>query len=358
MAPVKTVILGNGGRGRVYADYARRHPGEFRVVAVADLDGSGDFADWREALKADTGAELAIVALPDRLHCEAGIAALKRGLDVLMEKPVGCDWAECRKLRNAVKRYGRQVFPGYVLRHTAQYRKVAELLESGAIGTVHSIHHLNSMGYRKTIESFCRGQWAKTAESGPLILTKASHDLDLIAWWLRGRKLKSIVSMGEQHEFRPRNAPAGADGECDGCRAECPFKVAGEKCVYRCGADVVDYQSTLIECKAGPLVNFELEALSSRRGRFTRFFGTRGTMLVDEGKITVRQFGRDDEDIYTFQAETDHHGGGDDGLMAYIAKELNAGPEAALKRFDETLVSHYLAFKAEESRKEHRICKL
>ena len=140
---------------------------------------------------------------------------------------------------------------------------------------------------------------------------------------------------------------------------ECPFKVAGEKCVYQCGADVVDYQDTLIECKDGPLVNFELEALSSRRGRFTRFFGTRGTMLVDEGKITVRQFGRDlGEDVYEFQAETDQHGGGDDGLMEFIFETIAGKKGDAIKMFDETLVSHYLAFKAEESRKEHRICKL
>ena len=36
MEPVTAVVLGAGARGRVYADYAKAHPEEIRIVAVAE----------------------------------------------------------------------------------------------------------------------------------------------------------------------------------------------------------------------------------------------------------------------------------------------------------------------------------
>lgn len=360
MKPLKAIILGNGGRGRVYAEYARLHPQQYEIVATADIDGSGDFDDWQKALKAKIAADLVIVTLPDRLHCQAGKMALKLGYHVLMEKPIGCTWEECKALKRAVKASGKYLIAGYVLRHTDQYRKVAEILKAGTIGNVLSIHHLNAVSVGKTVRAFCRGQWAKEDESGPMILTKCSHDLDLIAWWLGGAKLKSIVSLGEHKFFDEENAPKGSGETCADCRVKkCIFRERGEKCVYKCGADVVDYQSTLIECKDGPLVNFELEAITSRRGRFTRFFGTKGTLLVDEGMVRIREFGPGNSEVkLEFQAETDDHGGGDDGLMEFTFEELSNNRNRAMELLEETMISHYLAFKAEQSRKEHRICRL
>lgn len=357
--PIRTILLGNGNRGQVYADYIRRHPDQFELVAVADTDGSGDYGDWRKALSKKLRAELVIVALPDRLHYAAGKLALKKGCHVLMEKPIGCTWDECRGLKMLVERTGKYLIPGYVLRHTDQYRKVKEILEAGTIGEVLSIHHLNAVSYPKTAQSFCRGQWAKTDESGPMILTKCSHDLDLIAWWLGGKAISRVVSMGGTKLFKPENAPEGSSDTCGSdCPAQCAFREDGEKCVYKCGADVVDYQSTLIETADGPLVNFELEAITARRGRFTRFFGSKGTMLVDEGLVRVREFGKD-EVQYEFQAETDAHGGGDDGLMQFIYEELKRGRNRAKEIVAETVLSHYLAFMAELSRRIHKVvCKL
>ncbi len=358
--PIRTVILGNGGRGKVYADYIKRHPEQFELIGVADIDGSGDFTDWRDALSKRLRAELAIIALPDRLHYAAGKLALKKGMHVLLEKPIGCSWDECRGLLALVERTGKYLIPGYVLRHTDQYRKVKEILEAGTIGEVLSIHHLNAVSYPKTVQAFCRGQWSKTDESGPMILTKCSHDLDLIAWWLGDKKVLRVVSMGATKLFKPDNAPEGSAETCGkNCRAdECVFRDEGEKCVYKCGADVVNYQSTLIESEDGPLVNFELEAITARRGRFTRFFGTKGTMLVDEGLVRVREFGKD-EVAYEFQAETDAHGGGDDGLMQFIYEELSSGRNRAKEIVEETVRSHYLAFMAELSRRIHKVvCKL
>ncbi len=354
---IKTLILGCGARGRTYARYALAHPREFEIIATADPRERADFSDWSEALAAHGAeADLAIVALPDRLHFAAGMAALKAGCHLLMEKPIGCTAAECRKLVAAAERAKRAIFPGFVLRHTRQYRKVAQILAEGLIGEVLSIHHLNAVSYPKTVTAFCRGQWAKTAESGPMILTKSSHDLDLINWWCGGRKPKSIVSMGGQKLFKPENAPAGSADGCGACEvAECPFREEDAHCVYKCGADVVDHQSTLIEYEGGPLVNFELEAITARRGRFTRFFGTKGTLLVDEGKVTLRRFGKR-ERVFLFQPETENHGGGDDGLMADIRRALSSGA-APLELARETLLSHLLAFWAEDSRKALRICR-
>lgn len=369
MSPLRVIILGLGGRGRIYADYVRRHPESFTLAAAADPYGGAEFTDWRDALAAvfrgRLHADAAIIALPDRFHLAAGLRCLDAGLHILMEKPVGCTAAECDTLAAAVQRARRLIFPCYVLRYSVHYQRLFEIIDSGAIGDILSIHHLNAVSYQKTENNFCRGNWGKTSTSGPMILTKCCHDLDLLLRFAKGFRPQSVVSMGGQRLFKLENAPENSAERCAQCVTEnCPFRIDGldDVCVYRAGADVVDHQSSLIAFENGPIVNFELEPISARRGRFTRFFGTKGTLLSDDGdtpSIRVRVFSQPEQFIDTTSEL--HHGGGDEQIMeAFRDAILNYGDGTAETEefIQNTLLSHRLAFAAEESRLKGIICRL
>ena len=93
---VKTLaILGYGQRGQIYADYARKHPEEFRLVAVTDNDPAKRelasrqndcriFADYREFLAEGIPADLVAVATQDADHAEHAVACMERGYDLLL----------------------------------------------------------------------------------------------------------------------------------------------------------------------------------------------------------------------------------------------------------------------------------
>ena len=387
---MKTLVLGYGVRGRLYAAYALAHPDEYELVGVADpaADFTGGepfrtFRDWREALAAGTGAEAAIIALPDALHCDAGSAALARGLHIMLEKPLCRTREEGERLAAAERASGRLVMSGYVLRHSPYYRELARILKSGAIGEVVSLHHLCAVSYAKAAHAFCRGNWGREADGATMLVQKCSHDFDLIGWWTGYRKCLRVASFGSLVHWRSENAPAGAAERCADCpaavRVGCPFdarklyeesdslryhfadrsdvamaKVVREtpygRCVYHAGNDAVDHQSVIMEFEGGVTATIEMESFSARRARVTHFYGSRGEIAADGETIEVMPFGRAP---YAIRPETHGaHGGGDDGLMADFARlARTVTPSRAASILAGDLATLDLAFRAEESRR-------
>ncbi len=391
--PVRAVVLGYGIRGRVYARYAKTHPADLEVVGLADPVAAfptdlncPTWKSWEEALAADVDADAAIVSLPDRLHRDACLAALDRGLHVLLEKPIGCSWRECEEIRDAQRRARRLVLTGYVLRFAPFYGKLREIITSREIGDITSVHHLVAISYGKAAHAFCRGNWAREADGTPTLVQKCTHDFDLVEWWAKGKACRRLSSFGSLSHWRPENRPEGAADRCKDCppavRAACPFDAyrlycdrkdlryhfADEsdeamrrvvetsrygRCVYACGNDNVDHQTVLMEYDGGLTVTIEMESYSKTRRRVTHIYGTRGEILADESRVKVRPFVGETRVVVPEQAGA--HGGGDTGIMAEFVKlARSASPERYAKILEASLESHRLAFLAEESRRTGR----
>ena len=387
---MKTLVLGYGVRGRLYAAYALAHPDEYELVGVADpaADFTGGepfrtFRDWREALAAGTGAEAAVIALPDALHCDAGCAALARGLHIMLEKPLCRTREEGKRLAAAERASGRLVMSGYVLRHSPYYRELARILESGAIGEIVSLHHLCAVSYAKAAHAFCRGNWGREADGATMLVQKCSHDFDLIGWWLGYRECRHVASFGSLVHWRPENAPTGAAERCVECPAEvragCPFdavklyemsdalryhfadrsdaamaKIVREtpygRCVYHAGNDAVDHQTVIMDFAGGITATLEMESFSARRARVSRFYGTRGEIVADGETIEILPFGGERRVVHT--ESRGPHGGGDDGLLSDFAKVArNIAPGEAARLLERDLATLDVAFRAEEARK-------
>ena len=399
--PFRTVILGMGYRGRVYAQWALEHPADIKVVAIAEPDPavratwtaklglSAEYAveDWQAAL--DLGEpEAAIIALPDRLHTTAAIEGLNRKLHLLLEKPVGATWDECVMLDMAVREAKRCVQVGHILRFTPYYQKIASLIHGGTLGELVSIRHLEPVGYRKAAHAFCRGPFGNTEVASPMILQKCSHDFDLFAWWT-GKPCLSVQSFGGLYQFRPEQAPAGAAARCLDCPAaierQCPYSAirllrestelhyalpdaspegieralqgSQGRCVYACGNDAVDHQTVNLLFENGVTVQHCMESHTWGRDRETRVFLTRGEIWGDARKIIVRRF----SDRKTFEWDAALETGnatretsyvlGNDGLMRdWVDSMRTLSPEAYAKRFHTSIQAHAMAFAAEASR--------
>ena len=387
--PLRTAVLGCGARGRAYAEYSLAHPDAFELAAVADPALRGDAfpcgvkASWEEALSSSGPLDAVIIALPDRLHRDACMAALDRGCHVLLEKPVGRTWSECVEISEAQKKSGRLVLAGYVLRYSPYYRKLRALIASGAIGDLTSIHHLVAISYDKAAHAFCRGSWGREADGTGTLVQKCSHDFDLIDWWTGSRKCLKVSSFGSLVHWRPENRPADAAAMCADCppavRKACPFDaqalyVGSERlryhfadgsdeamravassapygrCVYACGNDNVDHQVAVMEYEGGLTATLEMESFSKRRARKTVFYGTKGEIEADGETIVLKPFLGPDE---TFRPGVcGKHGGGDDRMMeSFLRFARKATPARAARIFEGMLESLRMAFLAEESRK-------
>ena len=388
--PVSAIILGYGIRGRAYAAYAVSHPEELKIVGIADpvaefpSDGScPTFKKWEDALAAGIEADAVVIALPDRLHHAASTFALSKGYHVLLEKPIGCTWGECLSIKKAQREAKRLVLTGYVLRFAPFYQKLRDVVKSGCIGELTSVHHLAAISYGKAAHAYCRGNWSVEALGTGMLVNKCTHDFDLIEWWTRGKQIKKISSFGSLFHWRPENKPEGAADRCEDCpqsvRESCVFdarklyydrddlryhfadesdeailKMLKEspygRCVYACGNDSVDHQTVLMEYEGGLTIILEMESYSQQRTRVTHFYGTRGEIIADEHKIEILPFIGDSTTIIPQQ--TGHHGGGDREIMREFVRMIRtASPDRYNSILDAALESHRIAFLAEESRR-------
>lgn len=387
--PVTAIILGYGIRGRAYASYATTHPEDFQIAGIADpvaempaTPGLPTWKRWEDAIDSGVKADAVIISLPDRLHRDACVRALERGYHVLLEKPIGCTWKECEDIRDAQKRTRRLVLTGYVLRYAPFYKKLREVIASGVIGDLTSVHHLAAISYGKAAHAYCRGNWSVEAKGTGMLVNKCTHDFDLIEWWTKGRKCTKVSSFGSLFHWRPENKPAGAADRCKDCpaavREKCAFDAyklyydrtdlryhfADEsdeailkmietspygRCVYACGNDSVDHQTVLMEYEGGLTFCLEMESYTQQRTRITHFYGTKGEICADETRIRIMPFLGDSTTLYPTQHG--HHGGGDREIMTEFVKLVrDASPERYAKVLDAALESHRIAFLAEESR--------
>jgi xylose dehydrogenase (NAD/NADP) len=87
-----------------------------------------------DALLSDPEVEAVYISLPNSLHLEWSVRALRAGKHVLCEKPLGRSAAEVDAAFDVADREGRLLMEAFMYRHNPQTRRLAELVDSGTIG--------------------------------------------------------------------------------------------------------------------------------------------------------------------------------------------------------------------------------
>ena len=407
MKPVTIAVAGAGGRGTGYASFALTHPGQARIVAVAEprafyrdrlalahrIPPSAVFSRWEDLAAAPRLADAVIIATQDRMHAAPAIRFARQGYAIMLEKPMAPTEVECRRIVAAVKR-ARVIFGVcHVMRYTRYTRALKALLATGRIGDLVNIQLLEPVGFWHQAHSFVRGNWRNERRSSPMLLAKSCHDLD----WLRhvmGASCTRVSSFGALKHFRRAERPRGAGARCLSCRIEKTCAYSAKKlylgmqarrqrwwpldvitqdfsragvaralregpygrCVWACDNDVVDHQVVNMEFAGRRSASFTMTAFTRQRDREVRLFGTKGEITGDGRHLHVYDFltGRTD-DIDTETAKDGilgGHGGGDLGMMeSFVAAVAHRDQSRILSGPDETLESHLMVFAAERARR-------
>ena len=182
--PIKVGIAGLGRSGwDIHANAIASLPGQFAIVAVCDPDigrqeeaqarfGCRTCADYL-ALVADDEIELMIVATPTQLHASHTIDALRRGMHVLVEKPMGKSLAEVDEMIAVAEETGRILTVNQNYRYAADFQKIREIIESGVLGPILQI--------RIVVHQFRRRwDWQTLKRCGGGILN--NHGAHIVDW--------------------------------------------------------------------------------------------------------------------------------------------------------------------------------
>lgn len=227
----------------------------------------------------DAGVDAAVICGPNDLHCEHALAAIERGLHVMVEKPLAPTAREAWAIVGAARERGLVALVPHGWHYKPFVRRAYELVQSGALGEIrHALCHMAS----PTVELFeGRGgygaveieglvfeaspeTWASTGHRGGYALGQMAHSVGLLCW-LTGLRGASVSA---------RSTASGA------------------------GVDVVD--AAVVEFDGGALGSFSGCGLAPAHASFQvdiRVFGSDGTLLLDverERCVLLRHDGADE----------------------------------------------------------------
>ncbi len=415
-APIKVIIVGMGGRASIYSAVALTNPELLQVVGVVDVNPERTrqaqlmfdlpeeccFTTVEELVAVPRFADAAINCTMDRLHVETSLPLLRHGYDLLLEKPYALNDTEGKLIIDCARETGRKVMVCHVLRYTPFYRSLRRVIALGTIGDVINIHMVNQVGYQHESVSFVRGKYAREEICGSgMLLSKCSHDLDIMSWLMGDNIPVTISSVGSVLQFKEEKAPEGAGTHClNNCplERECfysarrlyienPMRWANNvwhdtqsnpatdeekeeilrrednpfsRCVYRCNINIVDHQSVLIHFRDGATGTFSMNGGATMPRRIIHVTGTRGEIHGDfeRERFHVRLIAPEAPGGYTertldisdFQ-QGDAHGGGDRSIVLdFVALLRGERTSPGCPTLEDSIVGHRMVFLAEQSR--------
>lgn len=431
MRQLSVILIGAGSRGRTYCSFMKQMPDKYKIVGVAEpvdvkrhsfqqeygLSDDMCFHNWQDILNRSKMADIAVIATMDNEHYAPAMKAIELGYHLLLEKPVAPTAEQCTDIANAAEKNGVCVLVCHVLRYTPFFKTVKTIVDSGKIGEIMSIDHVEAIGDVHFSHSYVRGHWHSEAETTPMLLAKSCHDLDIIQWII-GKPCKKVQSFGSLTYFTEKNAPEGAPVRCidGGCPIAdtCPYnsyrvyientdgywwksafrnivathpdytdeeliedlkKTDYGLCVFHANNDVNDHQVVNMEFEGGITANLSVNAFN-RGGRYIRIYGTKGELyafMADESIFVSTFADRKKEYIPVMKADetiAGGHGGGDSGIVADLYDYLIGDYKGfSVADIHVSVANHLIGFAAEESRhndtvvlmekfcKEHNFCK-
>jgi len=132
---------------------------------------------------AETKPDTVIVTSMDRTHHIYICRAMELGCDVITEKPMTIDAEKCQQIIDTQKRTGKKVTVTFNYRYAPRNTKVKELLKSGIIGQITTVHFEWLLDTWHGADYFRRWHRQKV-NNGGLLVHKSTHHFDLVNWWI------------------------------------------------------------------------------------------------------------------------------------------------------------------------------
>ena len=188
-------IVGAGRVGLFRGEVAARHPAvEWIGIAELNHNRGGDVAarigadfvttSHRELL-ARPEVNAVLISTDEHLHVEPILAAVERGLPMLIEKPLATDLAQSARVLKAITDAKLDAIVGYTQRFRRKWLAGKEKVRSGALGDVTMVTSRAFMNRLVAIDNYKRTDDPSTIS--PMVIS-GTHALDIVMWYLEGKQ--------------------------------------------------------------------------------------------------------------------------------------------------------------------------
>ena len=338
---IRVGIIGAGNRSGAHIAPLKALPDRCRITAVCDIERAraeaalvkvgGDakpFTSYTDLLAARL-CDAVFITTPNYTHKESAVDALKAGCHVLCEKPMATTLDDAREIVDAVRSSKKVFSVGLQFRYASVYRKVRDLVASGAIGDLKYVWAEEFRGdwarLFKDPQENARRNWRYYQKlSGGTLLEKNCHDFDILGWVI-GSKPVRVTASGGNSVYRDR--------------------------------ETIDHASVTVDYENG--VQFALGVcMFAKVGRHqTTLVGTDGMIEFPRGgnQVTIRRPKQKDEVLQLVEQTGDsygHHGTRELHLDFFDAISTGRAPLTDVKVGYDAM---HVPVAAEEAIRDHRV---
>jgi predicted dehydrogenase len=220
------------GCGGIAGFHARSLTGELgaEVVALCDtnreaiarlkgaaphLGGAKEYSDYIEMLDREA-LDGVLILTPHAYHKEQILAALKRGLHVLVEKPMVSSVEDAREVVRAAEESGRVVAVGYQRRTDGLFGYIKRMASPEGLGRPVYIEHQLSQDWTR----LSKGTWRADPKlaGGGFLMDSGSHIIDMVLWILGGLPREVYATLSSKEGWGAE-LMAAITARFDGCVA-------------------------------------------------------------------------------------------------------------------------------------------
>ncbi len=207
---IRVGVIGCGNIGGVHAGILKEI-NQTELCAMADIqierareysarftEGNGAVYESMEKMLEEEDLHVIHICTPHNCHVPMAVKALKKGMDVFMEKPPAISREQFQELLKASKESPGRLGICFQNRYNETTRKVSELLDEGSLGRIKGARafvtwHRDAPYYT---ESGWRGKLE--TEGGGALINQSIHALDLLLSWL-GKPVWTEATMRNHH---------------------------------------------------------------------------------------------------------------------------------------------------------------
>jgi predicted dehydrogenase len=300
-----------------------------------------------------------MVTTVDAFHEDCIVRALKKGVNVITEKPMTIDEKQCAAVLDAERAAGKPIVVTFNYRYAPKHVKIKEVLMSGEIGKVTGVDFSWYLDTTHGADYFRR--WHRLRErSGSLWVHKATHHFDLINWWLAADPVEvnaygRLAFYGKNGPFRSTNCRNCAHTkECEyyfdlrkdknlyELYAECESADGYHRdgCVFKEDINIFDTMNAVVRYSNDVQMSYSVNTFMPIEGYRVAFNGTKGRLEVrdyerqawDPGMETemhvIKNFGK--RVAIEIPTAIGGHGGGDDVLRDLVFRSTSVAEHLKL----------------------------
>lgn len=276
-----------------------------------EIEGFQNAAMMLDAAK----PEYLIVATPDYTHHTYVLEALKRGVNVICEKPITTSFENCAALLSAESSSRGTITATLNYRFVPIARRMKELLVSGLVGEIFSVEF---SWFLDTVHGadYYRRWHREKSHSGGLLNHKSCHHFDFVNWLLDDEP-ELVHALAAQKVYGPHRKEVGV--RCSGCKyatscefyydlasdeasselyasAETEDHYMRDACVFAPTVEIEDTYVLNVRYARGPLLSYCLHS-------YMPFEGWRMAMNGRNGRLECQLIQRTyDRDVHNLEA--------------------------------------------------------